>query len=306
MSWQSSAEPQVTTAPTCKALEIVIVPRPRDIGGFDVRRVLPSPERQSVGPFVFLDQMGPAELAPGAGIDVRPHPHIGLATVTYLFAGTIVHRDSLGSVQAIEPGAVNWMTAGRGIVHSERSDSELRKQSQKLYGIQIWVALPKQHEETEPGFTHYAAALLPVFEGEGKTVRVIAGSLFGKTARVKTLSALFYADATLEPGASLAFDNRHDERAIYLLEGTVEIAGQRFEPGRLLVFASGDTIMVKAASAARLLLLGGERLDGPRYLWWNFVASSRERIEQAKADWGAGRFAPVPGETEFIPLPESS
>jgi len=281
------------------------VPRPRDIGGFEVRRVLPSDERRSVGPFVFFDQMGPADLAPGAGIDVRPHPHIGLATVTYLFAGSIVHRDSLGSVQAIEPGAVNWMTAGHGIVHSERSDRELRKQRQKLYGIQIWVALPKQHEETDPDFTHYAAASLPVIEGEGKTIRVIAGSLFGKTAPVKTFSALFYADATLQPGASLSLDNENEERAIYLLEGTVEIAGQRFEPGRLLVFSSGDIILVKAASAVRLLLLGGEPLDGPRYLWWNFVSSSRERIEQAKADWKAGRFAPVPGDAEFIPLPES-
>ena len=304
MSWQSAEEPQASTPPACKALETVIVPRPRDIGGFEVRRLLPSAERRSVGPFVFFDQMGPAELAPGAGIDVRPHPHIGLATVTYLFAGSIVHRDSLGSVQTIEPGAVNWMTAGRGIVHSERSDSELRKQRQKLYGIQIWVALPKRHEETDPDFTHYGAASLPVIEGDGKTVRVIAGSLFGKTAPVKTFSTLFYADATLQPGGSLVLDNRHAERAIYLLEGTLEISGQQFESGRLLVFSSSDSILVKATSAARLLLLGGEPLDGPRYLWWNFVASSRERIEQAKADWQAGRFAPVPGEREFIPLPE--
>src|SRR5687767_3685078 len=182
MSWHSAEEPEAKTPPACKALQNVIVPRPRDIGGFEVRRVLPSLERRSVGPFVFFDQMGPAELAPGTGIDVRPHPHIGLATVTYLFAGSIVHRDSLGSVQAIESGAVNWMTAGRGIVHSERSDTELRKQRQELYGIQIWVALPKQHEETDPDFTHYAAALLPVIEGEGKTVRLIAGSLFGKAS----------------------------------------------------------------------------------------------------------------------------
>ena len=304
MSWQSAEEPDAKTAPDCEALETVIMPRPRDIGGFEVRRVLPSARRRSVGPFVFFDQMGPAELAPGAGIDVRPHPHIGLATVTYLFAGSIVHRDSLGSVQTIEPGAVNWMTAGRGIVHSERSDVELRKHRQKLYGTQIWVALPKQHEETDPDFTHYAAAALPVIEGEGKSIHVIAGSLFGKTSPVKIFSALFYADATLQPGASLPLDNEHEERAIYLLEGVVEIAGQLFEPGRLLVFSSGDAITVKATAAARILLLGGEPLDGPRYLWWNFVSSSRERIEQAKADWKAGRFAPVPGDAEFIPLPE--
>ena len=304
MSWQSSEEPETKLPLACKALEAVIVPRPRDLGGFAVRRVLPAQERRSVGPFVFLDQMGPADLAPGAGIDVRPHPHIGLATVTYLFAGSIVHRDSLGNLQTIEPGAVNWMTAGRGIVHSERSDSELRKQRQKLYGIQIWVALPKQKEETDPDFTHYAAASLPVIEGEGKSVRVIAGSLFGERSPVKSYSALFYADAILRPGATLALDKEYAERAIYLVEGAVEIAGQTFEAGRLLVFSAAETIAVKAASAVRLLLLGGEPLDGPRYLWWNFVSSSRERIEQAKADWKAGRFATVPGDAEFIPLPE--
>ena len=306
MSWQSAEEPEVVAPPACKALQHVIVPRPRDIGGFEVRRVLPAPERRNVGPFVFFDQMGPAELAPGAGIDVRPHPHIGLATVTYLFAGTIIHRDSLGTVQAIEPGEVNWMTAGRGIAHSERSDAELRKQREKLYGIQIWVALPKQHEETAPDFTHYEAGVLPVIEGEGKTVRVIAGSIFGKQSPVKTFSSLFYADVSLRRGAIVSLENQHEERAIYLLEGNVEIAGQPFEPGRLLVFAPGDVISVKANSAARLLLFGGEPLDGPRHLWWNFVSSSRERIEQAKGDWKAGRFAPVPDDTEFIPLPEGS
>ena len=201
MSRQSDEEPETKPSSAFHALESVIVPSPRDLGGFAVLRVLPAAERRSVGPFVFLDQMGPAELVPGAGIDVRPHPHIGLATVTYLFAGSIVHRDSLGNLQTIQPGAVNWMTAGRGIVHSERSDSELRKQRQKLYGIQIWVALPKQKEETDPDFTHYAAASLPVIEGEGKSVRVIAGSLFGKLSPVHTYSALFYADATLQPGA---------------------------------------------------------------------------------------------------------
>jgi redox-sensitive bicupin YhaK (pirin superfamily) len=306
MSWQSAEEPEAVAAPSCKALQRVIVPRPRDIGGFEVRRVLPSLQQRSVGPFVFFDQMGPADLVPGQGIDVRPHPHIGLATVTYLFAGTIVHRDSLSSVQSIEPGVVNWMTAGRGIVHSERSDVELRKQKQKLYGIQIWVALPKEHEETNPDFTHYPAETLPKLEGEGKTVCVIAGSSFGKTSPVKTYSNLFYCDAALRAGASLALDNEHDERAIYLLEGSIEIAGQSFEPGRLLVFSSGDEISLKTRSLARLLLLGGEPLDGPRHVWWNFVSSSRERIEQAKADWKSGRFSSVPGDSEFMPLPEGS
>jgi redox-sensitive bicupin YhaK (pirin superfamily) len=306
VSWQAAEEPEAKAPPACRALQNVIVPRPRDLGGFEVRRVLPSLERRSVGPFVFFDQMGPAELVPGQGIDVRPHPHIGLATVTYLFAGTIVHRDSLGTVQAIEPGAVNWMTAGRGIVHSERSDSELRKQRQKLYGIQIWVALPKQHEETEPDFAHYPAGALPVIEGDGKTVRIIAGSLFGKQSPVKTVSRLFYADVTLQSGASIALGNEYEERAIYLLEGNVEIGGQAFEPGRLLVFAAGDEIGVKAISPARMLLFGGDPLDSPRHVWWNFVSSSRERIEQAKADWRAARFAGVAGDDEFIPLPEGS
>jgi redox-sensitive bicupin YhaK (pirin superfamily) len=301
---QSPKEPETKLPPADNEIETVIVPRQRDIGGFAVGRVLPSAERRSVGPFVFFDHMGPAELLPGAGIDVRPHPHIGLATVTYLFAGSIVHRDSLGNLRIIESGAVNWMTAGRGIVHSERSDSELRKTRRKLHGIQLWVALPQEKEETDPDFLHYAAASLPVIEGEGKTIRVIAGSMFGKGSPVKTYLALYYADATLHPGASLVIDNEHAERALYLVESAVEIAGQFFEAGRLLVFSTGKTIVVKAVSAVRLALLGGEPLDGSRYRWWNFVSSSRERIEQAKADWKAGRFAVVPGDPEFIPLPE--
>ena len=304
MSWLPAEEPQAKTVPACKALQSIVVPRPRDIGGFHVRRVLPSLERRNVGPFVFFDQMGPAEFAPGAGIDVRPHPHIGLATVTYLLEGTIIHRDSLGTVQSIEPGAVNWMTAGRGIVHSERSDHELRKSRHKLYGIQIWVALPLKYEESEPDFTHYSADLLPQIEGEGKTVRVIAGSLFGKASPVKSFSKLFYGDAVLRAEAAIVLDNEYEERGIYLLEGNVEIDRQRFEAGRLLVFSSGDEITIKARAASRLVLFGGEPLDSPRHVWWNFVSSSRERMEQAKADWQAGRFAPVPGDSEFIPLPE--
>jgi redox-sensitive bicupin YhaK (pirin superfamily) len=305
MSWQSAEEPLCRTPGGCKALERVIVPRPRDLGGFEVRRVLPSSEQRSIGPFVFFDQMGPSDFDPGRGIDVRPHPHIGLATVTYLFAGTIIHRDSLGTVQPIEPGEVNWMTAGRGIVHSERSDSELRKRRQKLYGIQIWVALPKQHEETTPDFTHYAASSLPRLEDEGKSIRVIAGSLFGETSPVKTFSPLFYADAAVNAGAALALADKHEERAIYLLEGKLEIAGQPFEAGRLLVFSPRDGVIIKAITPARLLLLGGEPLDGPRHVWWNFVSSSRERIEAAKADWKSGKFAAVPDDSEFIPLPEN-
>ena len=283
-----------------------ILPRARDLGdGFTVQRVLPAAQRRMVGPFVFFDQFGPVEFAAGRGIDVRPHPHIGLATVTYLFAGEIVHRDSLGFVQPIAPGDVNWMTAGRGIVHSERSDAELRKRPQRLQGIQIWVALPERHEETAPAFAHYPAATLPLIEGEGKSVRVVAGALFGQRSPVATLSDLFYAAATLTPGASLLLDAEHAERAAYLLDGAIEIDGRAFAPGRLLVFAPGGPLTIRATAASRLLLLGGEPLDGPRHLWWNFVASRQDRIEQAKEDWKRGRFAPVPGETEFIPLPES-
>jgi len=281
-----------------------IVPRTRDLGGFEVRRVLPAAERRMVGPFVFFDQMGPVEFMAGRGIDVRPHPHIGLATVTYLFAGSIVHRDSLGSVQSIAPGDVNWMTAGRGIVHSERSDAELRKRPQTLSGIQIWVALPERDEEIAPDFTHYPAASLPLIEGEGKSVRVVAGALLGKTSPVKTRSALFYAAATLAAGASLPLDAVHEERAAYLLHGGVEIDGNLYAPGRLLVFAPGQALTLRAREAARVLLFGGEPLDGPRHLWWNFVSSRKERIEQAKEDWKTSRFGQVPGETEFIPLPD--
>lgn len=291
--------------PSAALIQHEILPRMRDLGdGFAVRRVLPVAERRMVGPFVFFDQFGPVELAAGRGLDVRPHPHIGLATVTYLFAGGIVHRDSLGFVQPIAPGDVNWMTAGRGIVHSERTDSESRRRPQRLEGIQIWVALPQRHEETAPAFTHYPAATLPLIEGEGKSVRVVAGALFGQRSPVQTLSELFYAAATLTPGATLALDAEHPERAVYVLDGAIEIDGRAFTPGRMLVFAPGRPVAIRATSASRLLLLGGEPLDGPRHIWWNFVSSRQERIEQAKADWKQGRFAPVPGETEFIPLPD--
>ncbi len=303
MSWHPANEPEPST-PSCEALEAIIVPRPRNLGGFQVRRVLPSAQRQMVGPFVFFDQMGPAARMAGEGIDVPPHPHIGLATVTSLFEGTLVHRDSLGSRQSIEPGDVNWMTAGRGIVYSERSDPEVRKRRETLFGMQSWGALPKQYEETEPDFTHCEARTLPVIDGEGKTIRVIAGSLFGETSPVKTLSPLFYADVTLQPGASLSIDPEYEERAVYLVDGSVNIAGQSFEPGRLLVCSPGHRIMIKATCMARMLLLGGEPMDGPRYIWWNFVSSARARIEQAKADWKAGWFALVPGDAEVIPLPQ--
>ncbi|WP_224367893.1 pirin family protein [Hyalangium versicolor] len=286
-------------------LEHLLIAPTRDLGDhFLVKRALPSARRRMVGPFIFLDQMGPADFEAGKGIDVRPHPHIGLATVTYLFQGEVLHRDSLGTVQAIRPGAVNWMTAGRGIAHSERTAPEVRASSNKLFGIQAWVALPKQYEETEPSFVHHPSDTMPFVEGEGVRMHLIAGSLHGKRSPVKTLSALFYADVVLEAGARLQVPAEYEERALYLVEGTVELDGIVFNPGELLIFRPGSELVIQASSPARMMLLGGEPMDGPRYIFWNFVSSSRDRLEEAKADWKGGRFTPVPQETEFIPLPE--
>jgi redox-sensitive bicupin YhaK (pirin superfamily) len=292
------------------SLETVIVTRVRDlVDGFKVRRVLPSARRRMVGPFIFLDQMGPEILSAGRGLDVAPHPHIGLATVTYLFEGELLHRDGLGTVQLITPGEVNWMSAGRGIAHSERTPQQSRTAGSNLFGIQSWVALPKKDEEAAPGFAHYGSGELPVVEGEGKRVRLITGSLYGERSPVRTPSEMFYAEVTLKGGARLPVPNEHEERAAYVVEGAVELLGDggSFEAGQLLVFKPGAEITLSARrpSGARLMLLGGEPSDGPRHIWWNFVSSSKERIEQAKEDWKAGRFAPVPEETEFIPLPET-
>jgi redox-sensitive bicupin YhaK (pirin superfamily) len=290
------------------AIDTVIVPRTRDIGGFEVRRVLPSVQRRMVGPFVFFDQMGPATFEAGRGLDVRPHPHIGLATVTYLFDGEILHRDSLGTVQPIRPGAVNWMTAGRGIAHSERTGPEVRQRGGRLFGIQSWVALPAAHEETAPAFAHHGADALPLLEGDsGERVRLIAGSAWGRSAPVAVLSDLFYADAALDAGARLPLPADYEERAAYVAEGAITVDGQEFPAGQLVVFQPDADIVVETAAAgsgARVMVLGGAPMDGPRHIWWNFVSRSTERIEQAKEDWKAGRFPPVPGETEFIPLPE--
>jgi redox-sensitive bicupin YhaK (pirin superfamily) len=286
-------------------IDALIIPRAHDLGGFEVRRALPARQRQMVGPFIFFDQMGPGEFLTGQGLDVRPHPHIGLATVTYLFAGEIMHRDSLGTALPIEPGAVNWMTAGRGITHSERSAPERRAAPQRLFGIQSWVALPAEREETAPAFAHHPAATLPVAAEGGSTARLIAGEAWGLRAPVETASPLFYADLQLGPLAGCPLPDGHEERAAYTLSGDLEVAGQVFAPGQMLVFRAGDAITLKAGPAgARVLLLGGAAMDGPRHIFWNFVSSRRERIEQAKADWQAGRFAKVPGdEAEFIPLP---
>lgn len=305
MSWHDCPEAQCRfAAAEVDPVEMVIVPRTRDFGGFEVRRALPSRQRRMVGPFVFLDQMGPNDLPPGAGLDVRPHPHIGLATVTYLFRGEILHRDSLGTVQPIRPGEVNWMTAGRGIVHSERTPPEHRAKGAKLFGIQAWVALPVVAEETEPAFAHHDQASLPLIGEAGSTVRVIAGSFLGKRSPVETFSEMLYVDVQMAPGAALSVDDAYEERGLYVAEGEIELAGQVHGAGRLLVLRPRLAASVVALKPSWIILLGGEPMDGPRYIWWNFVSSRRERIERAKADWRAGRFDPVPGETEFIPLPE--
>jgi len=284
-------------------VELVIEPRLRDIGDFAVRRILPYARRRMVGPFIFLDEFGPVDLPAGRGIDVRPHPHIGLATVTYLFDGEILHRDSLGSVQAIRPGAVNWMTAGRGIVHSERSGAEERARDKPLHGMQSWVALPLAQEEAAPSFIHHGAADLPVIEAEGLWMRLIAGRAYGREARVAVSSDLFYLHAELAAGAHLDLPDEHAERAFYGVSGGVALDGTAYKPATMAVLRPGPARLAATADS-RIMLLGGAPLEGKRHIWWNFVSSSPERIERAKADWKAGRFPPVPGENEFIPLPE--
>ena len=291
-----SGTPQIAT---------VIEARPRDLGGFTVGRVLPAPARKLVGPFIFFDHMGPAAFAPGRGIDVRPHPHIGLATVTYLFEGEIVHRDSLGSHQPIRPGDVNWMTAGRGIAHSERTGSELRHSGSRLDGLQLWVALPLGHEETHPEFHHHPARDLPAAGIGGVRIRVLAGSAFGETSPVRTFSPLFYVDAALPGGSELPLPGEHEERAAYVVSGAVACGNERAERGRMLVFTPGAKATLRAVNDARVALIGGAPIDGERHIFWNFVSSSQARIEQAKRDWREGRFPKVPGdEQEFIPVPD--
>jgi redox-sensitive bicupin YhaK (pirin superfamily) len=304
MSWVPAKDPVLGEKQSCDALDLVIVPRVRDLGdGFSVRRALPHGRRQMVGPFIFFDQMGPVQFVAGQGLDVRPHPHIGLATVTYLFDGRVMHRDSEGNALEITPGAMNLMTAGRGIAHSERTPQSARMGT-GMFGIQSWIALPAAEEEIEPSFQHFDAAVLPTVEDSGVKVRVIAGTAFGRKSPVEMWSEWLYAEVQLAAGASAPLDPDHEERAIYVAEGEIEIAGDTFEAPVLLVFRPGDRITVRARRPARLMLMGGAALEGPRYIWWNFVSSRRERIEQAKEDWKLGRFAPVPGETEFIPLPE--
>jgi redox-sensitive bicupin YhaK (pirin superfamily) len=310
MSWNPALDPHCPTGDEIDRIETVIVPRARDLGGFEVRRALPAPKRQMVGPFIFFDQMGPAEFLTDQGIDVRPHPHIGLATVTYLFRGSIHHRDSLGTSAEITSGAVNWMIAGRGITHSERKGEAARHGPTKLFGIQTWVALPDGKEDVDPAFEHAPKAALPEIEGEGKRVRLILGTGWGERAPVRTFSETIYADARLDAGAVLPLDPEHEDRGLYVVSGEVEIAGRRFEAGRMMVFRPGDAIAVKAVLPSRVMVVGGETLGGPRYIWWNFVASSKERIEAAKeawreGDWEHGRFRLPPDDRdEIIPLPE--
>lgn len=310
MSWNPALEPGCPDTVGIDAIETLIIPRARDLGGFEVRRALPAPKRQMVGPFIFFDQAGPAEFVTGQGVDVRPHPHIGLATVTYLYRGEFQHRDSLGSNQMILPGAVNWMVAGRGVTHSERTSAATRRAPHSLFGIQTWVALPENHEDVEPSFEHHGKETLPTIEAAGVEMHLILGNAYGAKAPAKVFSETFYADAVLQPAARLPLPDDHEDRGLYVTEGAVSIAGQTFDAGRMMVFRPGDKITVAAGpEGARLMLLGGATLGGPRYIWWNFVASSQERIEAAKDEWrrgawGAGRFdLPPDDRDEFIPLP---
>ncbi|EPX76152.1 pirin family protein [Salipiger mucosus] len=308
MSWNPTQSPECPDA-GADALETLIIPRARDLGGFEVRRALPSPKRQMVGPFIFFDQMGPAEFINEGGIDVRPHPHIGLGTVTYLYQGEFEHRDSLGTHQMIYPGEVNWMIAGRGVTHSERTSAETRKTRHDLFGIQTWIALPEDREEMAPAFEHHGRGALPMIRDGGAEARLILGDAYGERSPVTLPSETFYLDVTLQPGASFPLPDNHEDRGLYITEGSVEVSGDTFEAGRMMVFRPGDGISVRAgARGARLLALGGATMNEGRYIWWNFVSSSRDRIETAKeawkaGDWQNGPFRLPPGDDdEFIPI----
>jgi redox-sensitive bicupin YhaK (pirin superfamily) len=310
MSWNPSLDPRSSGPVGLEAIETLIIPRARDLGGFEVRRALPAPQRQMVGPFIFFDQAGPAEFITGTGIDVRPHPHIGLATVTYLYRGEFQHRDSLGTNQMILPGAVNWMVAGRGVTHSERTSEATRRAPHSVFGIQTWVALPEGKEEIPADFEHHAKEALPLIDDSGATVRLILGRAYGQSAPATVHSDMFYADAVLKPGAQLPMPHDHEDRGLYVSEGSISIAHQEFDAGQMMVFRPGDAITVAAGPrGARLMLLGGATLGGPRHIWWNFVSSSKERLEHAKAEWRRGSWGhglfdlPPDDRDEFIPLP---
>lgn len=307
MSWNECPEAKTESAESQAqrtAVELVIRPRTRDLGGFEVRRALPSGKRPMVGPFIFFDQMGPSTFESGRGIDVRPHPHIGLATVTYLFEGEIMHRDSLGTELVIRPGDVNWMKAGRGIVHSERTPAGMRAGGHRLSGIQAWVALPLTEEQAEPDFIHYPKSSLPNFEHEGASICLIAGSLFGRQSPVAVDWPTIYADIRLAADAVLPVDTEYEERAVYIVDGELGLEGTTHAAGSMLILKPGADAKITAQGECHLMLLGGRKMDGPRHIWWNFVASDMTLMEQAKADWQADRFDAVPGEHERIPLPE--
>lgn len=309
MSWNPTHNPEC--ASENDALETLIIPRARDLGGFEVRRALPSVKRQLVGPFIFFDQMGPAEFITDGGIDVRPHPHIGLGTVTYLYQGEFEHRDSIGTHQMIYPGEVNWMVAGRGVTHSERTSEETRAKKHSLFGIQTWLALPESQEDMAPDFEHHKQAALPHIEDTGVSARLILGTAYGETSPVTMLSETFYLDMRLDPGASFPLPDDHEDRGVYVTQGSVEVAGDTFDEGRMMVFRPGDRLSVRAGpQGARLMLLGGATLNEDRYIWWNFVSSSKEKIEAATrewhtADWASGAFHLPPGDDqEFISIPK--
>jgi redox-sensitive bicupin YhaK (pirin superfamily) len=300
MSYQTAEDPQCTETKGC--VELVIRPKEKDLGEFTVRRVLPAPERKMVGSFIFFDHMGPAEFPPGEGIQVRPHPHIGISTVTYLFEGEIMHRDDLGFVQPIQCGAVNLMTAGSGIVHSERAGDDLHDTS-RLHGIQSWMALPDEEEECEATFKHYPAEDLPDFEVNGVSVRVIIGEAYGHASPVHAWSSTLYLECRMPQGSELTLPDDYEEIAAYVVSGSVNIDGETFGEGVMAVGSAGVAMTLLAEEESRIMVIGGEPL-GKRHIYWNFVSSSRERIEQAKSDWREGKFGQIPGETEFIPLPD--
>ena len=286
-------------------VELLLDPVTKDLGDFVVRRTLPGTDRQRIGPFIFFDHMGPADFKPGSGVNVRPHPHIGLATITYLFAGKIMHRDSLGHAQAIERGAINWMTAGRGIVHSERSPEDLKQSGSHLHGIQAWVALPVEVEETEPRFEHYPAEDVPEVNLDGANLRVIVGQAYGAASPVRVSSETLYVEANLDAGADLLLPAGIDELAVYVVNGDIDVGDCPVTAGRMAVIEAGSDAVARARTTTKLMLLGGATLPGQRFLWWNFVSSSKERMEQAKKDWREQRFGEIPGETELMPLPSS-
>lgn len=286
------------------AIEMIIDPRATDLGDFEVRRVLPFRNKRTVGPFIFFDHMGPAHFPPGKGIDVRPHPHIGLATMTYLFEGEILHRDSLGVVQSIKPGAVNWMTAGKGIVHSERSSDESRASDETVHGIQAWVALPESDQGCDPSFRHYPSDQLPEFDFDNVHMKLVAGTAFGREADVDVLWPTVYLDIHAEAGAEIPLPDDHEERAIYVVEGALSIDDKALNETQMAVLTPGAMPAVIATEASRVMLCGGKPIDGPRLIWWNLVSSDQALIDKAKVDWKAGNFAMVPGDDEFIPLPE--